>query len=196
MILIFKNKISNKGYRRPAFSLIEVIIATALFSVLIISASSIFKMTIDNQRRAIATQNVQESLKYFLEVIAKEIRMAQPDIKLPPCEPSLPLAKGKIFYVLTGANNNDQLKFKNYYNECVAYYLENDRFYIKRNGLSLPISPEKIKIKGLRFILGASTTAQELITINMQAEAVGSDRLNSEMILQTSLSSRYYKEID
>jgi len=64
----------NKSDR--GFTLIEVIVSVALFSVIILGATQIFSLVIDSQRSAIATQNVKESLKYFLEVTAKEMRMA------------------------------------------------------------------------------------------------------------------------
>jgi len=65
------------GNKQPAFSLIEVVVSVALFSAVILSATGIFKMVIDSQRGAMAAQNVQESLKFFLEVTGKEIRMAR-----------------------------------------------------------------------------------------------------------------------
>jgi len=199
-----KNKIISQKRKSfsavPAFSLIEIIIATALFSMVIISATAIFKMTIDSQRRAIASQNVQESLKYFLEVISKEIRMAQADSK-DQC--SLALSKNKVFSATSDSSGNSILKFKNYYDECVTYWVneEDQRFYIKRvptgsGGEGFPISPMKINIKKMFFGVTASSTAQEQVLVSIQAENADSERESSAMTLQTTLSSRYYYKIE
>lgn len=187
-----KNSFSLDG-----FSLIEVIISVALFSVIILSATGIFKMVIDSQRSALATQNVQESLKYFLEVIGKEIRMAQKNKDF--CSgPSFP--SGEEIFVVSASSTGDVLSFRNYYDQCVSYYLAPDpatttiqRFQISRNTLADFISPGKINISRLDFVLAASTSTQPIITINLKANAVSEAQFTSEMTIQTSLASRYYK---
>ena len=185
MIKIFKKK-------APAFSLVEIIVSVSIFSVIILSMTGIFKMVIDGQRGAIATQNVQESLKYFLEVINKEIRMAvrsDGDCGVNP---------GDIFNLVPGSTG-DTLYFKNFYEECVVYSTEVDsqtgskRFKIYRGGNTGYISPKQINIDELNFILNSSLNNQDLITINIKAKALNAPNTEAAMILQTSLSSRYYK---
>lgn len=186
----------NKN-KKKGFTLIEVMVSVTLFAVIVLSISGIFKLAIDAQRNAIAAQNVQESLKYFLEVIAKEIRMAQKDGG--KCFGSDP---NNIFSVSQG-EVGDILSFKNYYGECVQYYLlengNSTRFQIARKiPLGVPkadfISPAKIKINDLKFILSAaSSSTQPRVTINLRATAVDDKLSESSMTIQTSLTSRYYK---
>lgn len=186
----------NKN-KKSGFTLIEVLVSVTLFAIIILSISGIFKLAIDGQRNAIAAQNVQESLKYFLEVIAKEIRMAQKDGGT--CGGSDP---NNIFSVSPG-ERGDILSFKNYYGECVQYYLldnnDSPRFQISRKEpFGVPradfISPAKIKINDLRFVLSASASStQPRVTINLNAVSVGDTDSESEMTLQTSITSRYYK---
>lgn len=190
MIGIRKNNLS-------AFTLMEVMVSVALFSVIILSVTSIFKLSIDGQRSAIATQNVQESLKYFLELTSKEIRMAQKDEGVCPDVPD-----NTVFAVAPNALG-DTLFFKNYYGECVRYFLENDgdnrRFKISRQAgsgtVSDFISPQKIKMNSLQFIINeVASSTQAMVTINLNAEALGGAQFSSAMTLQTSITSRYYKE--
>ncbi|MFZ4631736.1 MAG: PilW family protein [Patescibacteria group bacterium] len=188
---------NKKKIFKSAFTLIEVLISVTLFAVIILSVTSIFKLAIDGQRNAIATQNVQESLKYFLEVTAKEIRMAQKDRGV--CGMSNP---NSIFFI-TEEDEGDILSFKNYYGECVKYYLADDngikRFQISRQAPASAlrvdfISPEKIKINDLHFIPSSnSSTTQPMITINLNASSIGNTQFESDMTLQTSVTSRYYK---
>jgi prepilin-type N-terminal cleavage/methylation domain-containing protein len=186
--------------QRLGFTLIEVLVSVSLFTIIILGASQIFKMVINSQRSAIATQNVQESLRYFLEVIGKEIRMAQRNSDglcagIPPTE---------IFVVTTDSFGNNVLNFKNYYNQCVTYYLSLDpvattteRFKISRNNAGVVqsdfISPLQINLDSLHFVLTESSSTQPTITINLRAHAVNEAQYKSTMTIQTSLASRYYR---
>jgi len=176
---------------QPGFSLIEVIVSVALFSVIILSATQIFKMVVDNQRNALAAQNVQESLKYFFEVTGKEMRMAQKNNGVCPGIPA-----DKIFVITTGVAGQ-KLIFKNYYNQCVTYVLAADgdsqRFQVTRNTATGFISPQKIKIDNLYFVLSESDYTQPLLTMNLKAHALNAPQYKSDMTIQTSITSRYYK---
>lgn len=184
----------SQSAKMEGMSLIEVIVSVALFSVIIMSATQIFKMVIDGQRSALAAQNVQESLKYFLEVTGKEIRMAQKNDNFCYVDDY----PGQIYRVTSGSFGSN-LFFRNYYGECVAYSLildseGNRRFHIQRDSQEDFISPEKIRIDYLNFILSAApTSTQPLITMNLKAWALDQAQFKSEMTIQTSLSSRYYK---
>lgn len=169
----------------------EVMVSVAIFSVIILVTSQIFSLTVNAQRNAIASQNVQESLKYFLEVLAKEIRMALPD------ESGLcGVALGDV-YDLTEGVNGDILKFRNYENECVEYSTDiNDgvrRFQITRGGENAYISPKEIEINHLSFELDTDLLKQNLVTINIEAEALNQKDAKSQMTIQTSVASRFYK---
>lgn len=191
---IYKFKMNQKD--EAGFTLMEVLVSVSLFVVIILSVTGIFKLSIDGQRSAIATQNVQESLKYFLEVTAKEMRMAQKNGGICTGIPD-----NEIFTIIS-ASPSDVLYFKNYYGECVRYFLEDDgdnrRFKISRQtGTETQsdfISPSKIRINDLNFVLNEiASTTQPMVTINLNAFAIGSGQFKSNMTLQTSVTSRYYK---
>jgi prepilin-type N-terminal cleavage/methylation domain-containing protein len=184
----------KKYILKPAgYSLIEVMVSVALFSVIILSMTQIFKMVIDSQRNAMATQNVQESLKYFLEVVGKEIRMAQKNEGICPGIPD------DAIYVFSANAYGNTLYFKNYYKQCVTYYLEasgeQQRFMISRGAEADAISPAKIRIDSLSFIpsSGIASTTQPTVTLNIKAHALGQGQSKSEMDIQTTMTSRYYK---
>lgn len=187
--------IGSKKKNKEAFSLIEVIVSVAIFSVIILTVTDIFRLVMDGQRSAIATQNVQESLKYFLEVTGKEIRMAKRNDGT--CSG---VTSGSVYGLVESAN--DVLSFKNYYGECVSYrlvttssplYGQVQRFQIVRGGNSDFISPAQINMDKLDFVLSTGLNKQPLITLNLRAHALGMKKASSSMIIQTSLSSRYYK---
>lgn len=190
-----RNRLKAGFSARNGFTLIEVIVSVALFSIIILAATNIFTMVLNTQRNSMASQNVQESLKYFLEVIGKEMRMAQKDT-----DGICGIPADKIFVISTAANGNNTLYFKNYYNQCVTYSVAPDpshpivkRFQIQRNINKDFISPEEVTIDHLYFVLNSSSTAQPMVTISLAAHSTQGQRLNSEMTIQTSLTSRYYK---
>lgn len=181
----------KKNYQhKSGFSLIEVLVATALFAIILTAALNIFKLVIDSQRAAIATQNVEESLKYFLEVTAKEIRMAKRHTV--GCGASF----GTNTVYTAGSHS---LFFLNYRNQCVSYSLETDpagvqRFKIQRGNNVDYISPAKINIDELNFVVRPeSASSQPAVTIELVAHAVGKLSAKSTMRIQTTLTSRYYK---
>lgn len=177
---------------KAGFSLIEILVSTALFVIILTAAMNIFKIVIESQRTAIATQNVEESLKYFLEVTSKEIRMAKRNNNL--C--ALSLGPTDIYKQATNSVG-DTLAFRNYHDECVLYSLVTtsdgvNRFMISRNNKTgYYITPSKINIDELRFII--SDTVQPTVTMELVAHALGNDINKSTMRIQTTLSSRYYK---
>ncbi|MFA5024005.1 MAG: prepilin-type N-terminal cleavage/methylation domain-containing protein [Patescibacteria group bacterium] len=181
----------NKKYNQAGISLIEVIVSVLLFTVIIMSATQIFKLVIDAQRSSIATQNVQESLKYFLEVMSKEVRTAKKNQDVCPG-----IATNRIFATSSNALG-DILTFRNYDGECVTYSLDTDgdnqRFQITRDSQSGFISPAKIRIDSLHFVIADSSTVQPSIVVNLKAWALSEGQFNSEMTIQTTITSRYYK---
>ncbi len=184
-----KKKIDSDG-----FSLIEVVVSVTLFVIIVMSATEIFRLVIDSQRNAVATQNVQESLKYFLEVTEKEIRMAQRDDEY-KC--SWTLDNGQVFF-LSSNSYGDILRFRNYYGECVIYSLaldgDSQRFQISRDGSSDFISPKKITIDQLRFLPREAAGKQSVVTMDIKAHSLSSSQFRSEMNIQTTLSSRFYRK--
>lgn len=181
----------KKNLKKNGFSLIEVLVSTALFVIIITGALSIFKLVIESQRSALATQNVEEGLKYFLEVTSKEIRMAKRN------NGKCSLPNGAI-YEASSNTNGDTLTFRNYHDECVTYSLEETtdgikRFMIVRDGVTgYYITPAKINISELGFMV--SGDEQPTVTMKLSAYALGKNINKSTMRIQTTLNSRYYKK--
>lgn len=183
----------NRKKKQAGFSLIEVLVSTVLFIMILLSASGIFRIVIESQRRAISSQNVQENLKYFLEVVSKEIRMAKKD-----AENTCPNVPSDIAFAVSANSYGDVLYLKNYHDECVAYYLVQDasgakRFAINRAGTADYISPGKIDVSALKFLVTQGSLGQPIVTVSLRAKAIGAEQYSEEMVIQTSLTSRYYK---
>lgn len=188
-------KILLKNKNLSGISLIEVIVSVSIFVVILLSMTNIFKLVVDAQRQAIASQNVEESLRYFFEVISKEIRMAQ---KSTGSCPNLPT--GAMFATSSNAYG-DVLYLYNYHDECVEYSLQN--FYYnnvpvvsferKVNSNSGPLSPSKVNINDLHFIVHDEPNKQAYVSINLSANYLGKQAAQSLIRMQTTITSRYYR---
>ncbi|MDP3043011.1 MAG: prepilin-type N-terminal cleavage/methylation domain-containing protein [bacterium] len=182
------NKIIKNNF---GTTLLEMLVAVALFSITILAATEIFQMVVEGQRNAVAGQNTQENMRYALEVMSKEMRMAQKSIGN-ECGPQL---NGKV-YNLQGS----RLQFKNIYGECVEYQEQSLRFQIKRYpagnppGLTDYITPDEIEVSNLKFIVNDNVgSIQSSVTVKMDIEAVGKALHKSKIKIQTTISSRYYE---
>jgi prepilin-type N-terminal cleavage/methylation domain-containing protein len=189
------NKIKKINSRiQSGFSLIELMVSVTLFSVVIISTTQIFKMVVDAQRGAIAAQNVEESLKYFSEITGKEMRMALKNSDN-HCS-SLPTAN--TYYSGSDSSGNNILYFQNRYSECVVYKLEKDsegnqRFWIQRDERGGFVTPAKVSIDSLSFLADDPSSRQPSVVIKLKAHSTDRVKFPSEMTIQTTISSRYYK---
>ncbi|MCK9578937.1 MAG: type II secretion system GspH family protein [Methanoregula sp.] len=177
------------GCSEKGFTLLELIVAVGVFAIIALSATSIFQKVVEGQRRAIAAQNTQESVRYVLETISKEIRNAKVnDDSLPSCSG---IDAGKIFKLVSAS----ELKFKNQYGSCVIYKIDSSAFKISRdNGTSfMPITPDNVQISNLNFIL--KNGGQNAVAVVMKIENNTTDiRFKLPLELQTTISSRYYTE--
>ncbi len=198
---------SKQGNRKiasnlPGFTLVELLVSVSLFAFIILSVTGLFKLSIDSQRQSLANQNIQDSLKYFFEMTSKEMRMAKTN------EGDCSGIPNQEIFFLTNVGNNQELRFKNYYDQCVSYYLVNEgeitRFYIRREtpleggGMLMvegSLSPQKIDIKELKFLIKKGDNIQPIVTMMIRAVASDSNKEVEELTLQTSVASRYYKNI-
>ena len=173
--MLDKIKKNNTGV-----TLIELLVAVTLFSVIMLSATAIFKIMVEGQRNAIAAQNAQESMRYVFEVMAKEIRMAQKsndeckinmnfsvvcrdvatkEVLDYSCDGS-PFSvcesnggKCAVYKVYNTDSNGegDILYFKNKNADCVAYYLVDGYLMVYRGGKTASTTPDEIKVSNLSF---------------------------------------------
>lgn len=177
---------------KKGVTLLELVVAVALFSFTIISATRVFKVVIDGQRDAVASQDMQESIRYTFERMAKEIRMANKD-ETGSCTGII----GKVY-----ADNpfNDELSFLNYKDECITYFSSGGRLMMTWDppGLSpqtMPLTPQSVSIDSLRFSVDDSVgSEQSKATIFIRLEAnTAIEKHKQTMDMQTTISARYYE---
>jgi len=177
---------------KKGFTLLELILAIFLFSVVFTIVSVLFVSAIRNQIQILNNQKIVREMSFVLEYISRALRMAQKDdIGGIDC--------------LTGYKANFEtttlgIKFRNYKNECQQFLLENHRLKeIKRDGISgvttsegFLTSPdlyiEKFKISLLGEKQPPGDYLQPRITISLIVRMP--NKKSPKMNLQTTISQR------
>jgi len=165
---LFNNK--NKGV-----SLLEFIIAMAIFIIVITLVLGLFGSSLKGQRKNIAMQDVQENARYLLSFISKEIRMSE----------------------ISGITSN-ALELIRSDGEQISYVFNDNEGQLERTvagdpGASGCISSSDVFITGSFYALGVgdSDDQQVRVTIIMTVEKLGTKTEERAKInVQTTLSQR------
>lgn len=169
----------NKG-----FTLIEMLVSLAIFSVLIVTIMSTFVKGLYYQKRVSEMQTVEREGAYLMETVSREVRMAS-----------------HINDDQQGHRDVPELEFTDHGGKSVQYCHSKDNvcsssggtaFSIKRDGVLQQINSPSVRITELNFFTSDSfATAQPLITISMTIQSVKEPNVST--VLQTSVAMRLYK---
>jgi prepilin-type N-terminal cleavage/methylation domain-containing protein len=165
-----KKQKSSAPNPSKGFTLIELLVAVATFSIVVTVAVDIFLMGLGGTQRIFGQQNIQESGRFILESISKEMRMS------------------KINTVDGGPYTT--LNITNAKNETLDYVFDNSAKQISRAGAVL--NPNEVEAAG-NFYVKKSGANQPRVTVviklkNKSAKAAAQAEIN----LQTTISSRQY----
>ena len=181
----------NKGY-----TLIEIMVAVAVFAVVIAAPAGFFASAVKGQQKALVSQGLTSSISYNLEYISRALRMAKKDdINDINC-----LSGHKVNYELT--RGGEGIKFRNYQDECQEFYREYDavnqvyRIKEAKNGSNNYLTPSNLDI--LYFEIGPNDSwdqsdyEQPKVTIFFEAKGVEYEKAELQPVLkvQTSVSQR------
>lgn len=182
---------NNKGY-----TLIELMVALGVFSVVVIMISGLITRLIFIERRDIGEQALQEDLRFALEVFSREAR----------------LAYASTFALADGTGKSVVMRNQN--GNCVNYRLNDENGALERaevssggvdclgagfSGRYAPLTSQRVQFDFLRFDIpdsiynqgDARLDRQGFITIIMKARAKKTSTPPLE--LQTTITSRQVK---
>lgn len=98
-------------------TLIELLVGIFIFSLVLGAASGLFVSAIQNQNRALSSQQLLSQTSYLAEYVGKAIRMAKKDVDGNCISP-------KLNYATTTSGSG--IKFKNYLDQCQEFFREWD----------------------------------------------------------------------
>ena len=154
---------TSKEFNNKGFTLIEILVAMAVFGLVITAITGIFVSIANAQRKAAALQSTQEASRFMLESMAKEIRMSV-------------LNSYSSSYV--DITNSDGERFN--------YEFSGGQLYRKGQ----PISPDNIEIvKGSFAVVRQSSAAKITIVMIVRGKNTGIAQ-QTALNLQTTINTR------
>jgi len=164
----------NKG-----FTLIEMVVAIAIFSLLVGATSGVFLSGLKNQKQGLATQEILDQTSYLMEYMSRSLRMAiKDDIE----------SGGITKHCLAGDRVNYEfdsltkcLKFRNYHNECQQFcwdgthikdengnYLTSDHLKVSNFSVQLQGQYQYPDNQQPRVTISLNITGKEQTSLNIQ----------------------------
>lgn len=176
--------------KKNSFTLVEIIVAMSIFSMVSLAITGAFVDIIGIQRKVLEMQDVQNNARLLIESFSRELRMAMID-RSGTC-----ITKNDVFDVI-GTNT---VKFKNYKGECVKYELSGNT--IKRSAIDIfgnasimDVTGSDVEVNLLNFYVRDNRPAgeQPFITVKTILKKPGTSDEFRTIRIQTSLSVRAYE---
>lgn len=161
---------------QKGFTLIEIMVALAVFVFVVAGVSGLFVYSLKLQRSAIAYQQLLDQTSYLMEYMSKAVRMAKKDIG-GSCT-DIP----KLNYVFSG----NCLKFVNYKDGCQEFCLSGGRIINENNAY---LTGPELTVNNFNVVLSGETQNDDLqpkVTIFLDI----SGPEGSDISIQTTISQR------
>lgn len=174
----FKTLIQKKHFKRQGFTLIEMMVALAIFIMVVAMSVGLFSAVLKAQRKTYNLQMTQDTSRYLIEMMAKEIRMS------------------KIINIALLGNDVSRLRIERLdeLGTEVRYRFYNDQplnkdSLTREKGVNERVLHDKEKISIRGYFYGDT----KRVTIVLEAKSKTA-RPGEEAVvrLQTSVTSRYY----
>jgi prepilin-type N-terminal cleavage/methylation domain-containing protein len=182
--------IKNKG-----FTLIEMLVAVAIFSGISLLLVNIFIALVSNENRILQNQKLLDEATYSLEYMSKAITMAQMDDDAGTCtgtpDANFGIATNSITF-LAHDTTTGTYKCRRFFLDGNAIQEEwsSDKSYGNLES-ETPITSTKVKVDKLTFgVTGDATGYQPKVTILVNLEYNSSASNNPKISVQTSISER------
>ena len=180
---------------KKGFSMIEMLVVVAVFSIMLGIIFGVFISTVRIQRRYLAYQQTLDQVSYAMEYMTRALRMSKKQLDDPP----LGCITDRCNYENPGADES-KIKFIRPVEEggikCQEFYLDGGKIMHKIDGVALELTSDNLNITTLRFYiatgecqenLGIQDLYQPRVTIFLEGEEIKS---KTKLKIQTTVSQR------
>lgn len=155
---------------RAGFTLIEIIVAVAIFALVVVVVLEIFLASLNGQRKAFLLQEAQENSRYILESMTKEIRMST--VHQPP-------STAEALNLTNGKGENIWYRFDNAGTKKI--YRDNQ-----------PLSPENAEVTGAFYYLVQAGHFKVTAVMKIKVRGMKPAE-DTEINLQTAAAARNFE---
>lgn len=189
---------------KKGFTLVEMMVVLAIFSVATVVIVDIFMMAGKAQRRTLAIEKIQSDARYSLEAISKEIKMDMIDYGWAGYVGGITLPEDAL--ALLDADNNSII-FKKSADNCPAGTAQCLTVSLDGGGSWASITSEGNNVEDLKFYIDPpvdpfamnagniyDSDNQPRVTVVLATKGIGGRVEEQQTIyLQTTVSSRIYR---
>lgn len=172
----FKNLKIKKNNQR-GFSIIEVLVATFVFSIILVIVSTNFVDIMKLQRRGFSAQVIQEEVLFAVESMAREIRVSQIQS---PDDINCSLTSLTMLHPVSGS---------------ITYSINNGVLSKTADGTTYSVTSTKINLARFNFCIRGSGVDGEQPRVTIIASVqTANNQEGLKIDLQTTISSRDMSE--
>ena len=128
----------TRNKQQKGFTLIEAVVATAVFAFVVSSVIGVYLSTFRLDRKTRAQRAVTQNARFILEYLAKEVRNGTINY------PSYP--SGIV-------PSNPDLYVENQANELEKFFLNNQNMQLTKNGSTTNLNSSGVKVTNLKFYI-------------------------------------------
>lgn len=176
-----RQSVRHSPGKNEGFTLVETIVAAALFMVIVTTITGIFIQVLGLQRRANGAARVQENALFVVETVAREIRVSTVVSPVSDCSSGSAPVESSTITIDHPVNGQ------------VVYRLNGGIVERQAGGSSSPITSEEVEFTDLTFIVNctAGDDEQARVTLTMTVQnKTNIVRNQAPMTLQTTVVSR------
>ena len=167
-----------------SFTLVELLVTVAIFSLIVSTASGVFVSALQAQRKSLAMQELLGQTSFLMEYMSRAIRMAKKELSAPAC-----LSENGLNYEKTRGGKG--LKFINYQGICQEFFWDvtTGRLKEAKGGAEEFLTSGNLQIINLNFKLrGEFQEDDDQPRITLFLEIEGKEK--SKIKIQTTISQR------
>ncbi|MEK7136418.1 MAG: prepilin-type N-terminal cleavage/methylation domain-containing protein [Patescibacteria group bacterium] len=177
--------IRNKKRKQQGFTLIELMVSVAIFAMVTLMTSGSFIVLANIYRKVQSNRAIVDNLNLAMDTMTLQIREGR-DYRFTSCggDPTTCIKFDE--YIINGSGQYQ-------YYDTISYYIDEDQgvLYQHRQKDDSDIaltSPDEIHVDSLSF--HPTATKPYLVTVVIKGTAKNKEGLQSDFLLQTSLSQR------
>ena len=163
-------------YNQGGFGLVELIVATFVFSIMTTIVATNFVDILNLQRRGFAAQVIQEEILFATEMMTREIRVSQIQ------------SSDDLGCATTSLTIDHPV------NGLIVYSVSNGMIIKTVGGNTFSITSSKVNFSRLNFCIRGSGIDDEQPRVTIIASVQPTDGIDLRFDIQTSVSSRDLRE--
>lgn len=187
----------NISKNNSGFTLLEMMIAVSLFTIVMLISSNMFLQSIDSQARSISSKDIQESLNFTLTTITNELAGATVTAEKNPagCSPDDTCVDESEFFCVF--DDGKSLTYVNVDGNCVTYSssMPNSQSSVldvsHENGNSGFLTPNNITLTSVNFsslYMADATYPIARVTVSLTGESLARETHPESMTVQTTIA--------